>query len=102
MQLRATVLPVSQCKFHASQLLSDTKGQRSPRAAPCHRRSSASLQDYCTVNLQCTLSHRILTSTRLVVQRLAYFPQEAAKELSKYSLLVTVDARLPVAMFGYK
>ncbi|KAL3153872.1 hypothetical protein ABBQ32_013443 [Trebouxia sp. C0010 RCD-2024] len=35
-------------------------------------------------------------------QRLAYFPQEAAKELSKYSLLLAVDARLPVAMFGYK
>lgn len=36
------------------------------------------------------------------MQRLAYFPQEAAKELSKYSLLLAVDARLPVAMFGYK
>ena len=36
------------------------------------------------------------------VQRLAYFPQEAAKQLSRYSMLLAVDARLPVAMFGYK
>ncbi|KAA6422170.1 MAG: acetolactate synthase large subunit (acetohydroxyacid synthase) [Trebouxia sp. A1-2] len=35
-------------------------------------------------------------------QRLAYFPQEAAKELSRFSLMVAIDARLPVAMFGYK
>jgi len=38
----------------------------------------------------------------MLLQRLAYFPQEAAKELSKFSLLVVLDARLPVAMFGYK
>ncbi|KAK9806179.1 hypothetical protein WJX72_004533 [[Myrmecia] bisecta] len=36
------------------------------------------------------------------VQRLPYFPQEAAKELAKFSMLIAVDARLPVAMFGYK
>ncbi|DBA95904.1 TPA: hypothetical protein ACH3X1_001437 [Trebouxia sp. C0004] len=35
-------------------------------------------------------------------QRLAYFPQEAAKELSRFSLMLAIDARLPVAMFGYK
>jgi hypothetical protein len=39
---------------------------------------------------------------RVLLQRLAYFPQEAAKELSKFSLMVAIDARLPVAMFGYK
>ena len=39
---------------------------------------------------------------RVLLQRLAYFPQEAAKELSKFSLVVAIDARLPVAMFGYK
>ena len=35
-------------------------------------------------------------------QRLPYFPQEAAKELKAYSLVVCVGTRLPVAMFGYK
>ena len=39
---------------------------------------------------------------KVVLQRLAYFPQEAAQELSKFSLMVAIDARLPVAMFGYK
>ena len=38
----------------------------------------------------------------IALQRLAYFPQEAAKQLARYSLLLVVDARLPVAMFGYK
>jgi acetolactate synthase-1/2/3 large subunit len=36
------------------------------------------------------------------LQRLPYFPQEAQKELSRYSLLVTVDAKLPVANFAYR
>ena len=39
---------------------------------------------------------------KVVLQRLAYFPQEAAQELSKFSLMIAIDARLPVAMFGYK
>ena len=34
--------------------------------------------------------------------RLPYFPDAAAAELSKYSLLVLVDARRPVATFGYQ
>ena len=41
-------------------------------------------------------------AAKVVLQRLAYFPQEAAKELSKFSLMVAIEARLPVAMFGYK
>ncbi len=44
----------------------------------------------------------MLTAAKILLQRLAYFPQEAAKELSKFSLMVAIDARLPVAMFGYK
>ncbi|EFJ41132.1 hypothetical protein VOLCADRAFT_98943 [Volvox carteri f. nagariensis] len=36
------------------------------------------------------------------LRRLPYFPQEAASELARYSCLVLVDARLPVANFGYK
>lgn len=34
--------------------------------------------------------------------RLPYFPQEAAAELRKFELLIVVDAKLPVATFGYK
>lgn len=36
------------------------------------------------------------------LRRLPYFPQDAVKELSSYSLIVTLDCRLPVAQFGYK
>ncbi|KXZ51227.1 hypothetical protein GPECTOR_13g714 [Gonium pectorale] len=36
------------------------------------------------------------------LRRLPYFPQEAAAELAKYGCLVLVDARPPVANFGYK
>ena len=35
-------------------------------------------------------------------QRLPYFPHQAQAELAKYSLLVCIDARRPVAMFGYE
>jgi acetolactate synthase-1/2/3 large subunit len=35
-------------------------------------------------------------------RRLPYFPQDAAAELAKYELLLLLDARLPVATFGYK
>ena len=35
------------------------------------------------------------------VQRLAYFPQDAVRELSKFDMVVCVDAKPPVAMFGY-
>lgn len=35
------------------------------------------------------------------VQRLAYFPQDAVRELSKFEMVVCVDAKPPVAMFGY-
>ena len=35
-------------------------------------------------------------------ERLPYFPDAAAAQLAKYSLLVLVDARRPVASFGYK
>ena len=34
--------------------------------------------------------------------RLPYFPDVAAAELAEYSMLVLVDARRPVATFGYK
>lgn len=34
--------------------------------------------------------------------RLPYFPQEAAAELAKYDVLLLLDIRQPVAMFGYK
>ena len=34
--------------------------------------------------------------------RLPYFPDAAAAQLSEYSVLVVVDARKPVATFGYK
>jgi acetolactate synthase-1/2/3 large subunit len=34
--------------------------------------------------------------------RLPYFPEDAAAELAKYELLLLLDARLPVATFGYK
>ena len=37
-----------------------------------------------------------------VMRRLPYFPQEAARELSKFSFVITVDVKLPVATFGYK
>ena len=37
-----------------------------------------------------------------VKQRLPYFPDMARAEFKKYSLLVTVDVKLPVANFGYK
>ncbi|GAX84714.1 hypothetical protein CEUSTIGMA_g12136.t1 [Chlamydomonas eustigma] len=37
-----------------------------------------------------------------ILRRLPYFPQEAEKVLRQFSFLVTVDARLPVANFGYK
>ena len=33
--------------------------------------------------------------------RLPYFPQDAARALSAYELVVTMDARRPIAMFGY-
>jgi len=33
--------------------------------------------------------------------RLPYFPEDALRELSKYDILLCVDARRPVAMFGY-
>ncbi len=33
--------------------------------------------------------------------RLPYFPQDAEKFLAQFDMLVTVDARVPVAMFGY-
>ena len=46
-----------------------------------------------------TTSEQLLA---VVLQRLAYFPQEAAKQLSSYSMMLVIDARLPVAMFGYK
>lgn len=48
--------------------------------------------------------HSLLLQQHMIIcmQRLAYFPPEAAKELSKYSVLLALDARLPVAMFGYK
>lgn len=36
------------------------------------------------------------------VRRLPYFPQDALKKLADYSLIVTIDCRLPVAQFGYK
>jgi hypothetical protein len=36
------------------------------------------------------------------LRRLPYFPQEAASELARYSCLVLVDVKLPVANFGYK
>ncbi|KAI3427920.1 hypothetical protein D9Q98_006312 [Chlorella vulgaris] len=36
------------------------------------------------------------------VQRLPYFPQDAAAELAKYELLLLLDARPPVANFGYE
>jgi acetolactate synthase-1/2/3 large subunit len=35
------------------------------------------------------------------VTRIPYFPREAAKALDAYSCLVLVDAKQPVAMFGY-
>jgi acetolactate synthase-1/2/3 large subunit len=35
------------------------------------------------------------------VTRIPYFPREAAKALDAYSCLVLVDAKKPVAMFGY-
>lgn len=35
------------------------------------------------------------------LQRLPYFPQEAAAALAPYQLLLMVDARRPVANFGY-
>jgi len=41
-------------------------------------------------------------AAKSLLPRLAYFPQEAAKELFKFSLMVAIDAHLPVAMFGYK
>ena len=34
--------------------------------------------------------------------RLPYLPEASAAELSKYSVLVLIDARRPVATFGYK
>jgi hypothetical protein len=34
--------------------------------------------------------------------RLPYFPDAAAAQLSKYSVLVLIDARRPVANFGYQ
>ena len=33
--------------------------------------------------------------------RLPYFPNDALKELERYEMVVTLDARPPVAMFGY-
>ncbi|EFN57872.1 hypothetical protein CHLNCDRAFT_56997 [Chlorella variabilis] len=36
------------------------------------------------------------------VQRLPYFPQDAAAELGKYQVLLLLDARRPVANFGYE
>lgn len=35
-------------------------------------------------------------------QRVPYFPQDALKEVAKYKRFVLVDARRPVAMFGYE
>ena len=36
------------------------------------------------------------------MRRLPYFPQDAARELASYAVLVTMDCRLPVAPFGYQ
>jgi acetolactate synthase-1/2/3 large subunit len=36
------------------------------------------------------------------LERLPYFPQEAAAELKKYQLLLLLDVRRPVAAFGYR
>jgi len=36
------------------------------------------------------------------VQRLPYFPQDAASTLAKFQVLLVVDARRPVATFGYE
>ena len=36
------------------------------------------------------------------LQRLPYFPQDAAATLKKYSTLLMIDARRPVANFGYE
>ncbi|GAB4823280.1 hypothetical protein N2152v2_010326 [Parachlorella kessleri] len=36
------------------------------------------------------------------IQRLPYFPQDAAATLAKYELLALVDVRRPVANFGYE
>ena len=35
------------------------------------------------------------------VHRLAYFPNDAQKELRKFSSIIFIGARVPVAMFGY-
>lgn len=80
-----------------------TMSRRKLRGHPeQHHATEGPLHLCCTVTLQKALLHWYKQAAHPCVQRLAYFPQEAAKELSKYSLLVTVDARLPVAMFGYK
>ena len=34
-------------------------------------------------------------------RRLPYFPKDAARELAKFQTVVCVDAKRPVAMFGY-
>ena len=36
------------------------------------------------------------------VQRLAYFPSDAKKDLAKFTTIVFLGARVPVAMFGYE
>ncbi|KAJ9533487.1 hypothetical protein QJQ45_026522 [Haematococcus lacustris] len=37
-----------------------------------------------------------------VLTRLPYFPQESEQALSKFDMVVVVDAKLPVASFGYR
>ena len=37
-----------------------------------------------------------------LMKRLPYFPKDAAKMLSSYDMVVVLDARRPIAMFGYK
>lgn len=57
---------------------------------PCHSQSCAVV---CLAELgQRQLHTNCHAVVVMLLQRLAYFPQEAAKELSKFSLLVVLDA----------
>lgn len=55
----------------------------------------------CTLLCEALFSRVDRGAGRPPVRRLPYFPTEARQELAKYSHVIVLGCRVPVAMFGY-